>query len=143
MSMEELKADLRRNLTDAAKLEGFSAVGKHLVNTLWPFLEALVENVEEIDDAVAELVSQQEDYLQPETAGVILALVEVAGAMAGRLAGAEDDETKQLLALHAHLSQEVTSLLEQITLDGSDEDDGEDDANDSVTEAALTGGADA
>jgi hypothetical protein len=134
MSLDELRADLKRNMAEAAKLTTFAEVRDHFVNTLWPYLEANLDVVEEMDDAVAELVDQTEDYLQAETAGVFAAVVQssllISAELRKRAAG--DELLEKRIAAHEQLCQQALEMLGQITMiapddDGEDEDEDEDD----------------
>jgi hypothetical protein len=134
MSLDELRADLKRNITEAMKLTTFAEVRDHFVNTLWPYIEATLDVVEEMDDAVAELVDQTEDYLQAETAGVFAAVVQssllISAELRKRAAG--DELLEKRIAAHEQLCQQALEMLGQITMiapddDGEDEDEDEDD----------------
>lgn len=127
--MEELKSDLAANLAEAQRLIATGgSTGAHLAQTLWPFLEALVENIEEIDDAVAELVGQQEDYLQPETAAVFAAVIQSSLDLAQELRARalEDATIAGKIAQHDALCEQAIAVLADVTLipedDGPDEE---------------------
>ena len=127
MSLAELRADLARNVREAQGVAE-PATRTHLEQTLWPFLEALIDQIEEIDDAVAELVDQQEDYLQPQTAAVFAAVVQAGLELAAELkarAGA-DPGIAQKIADHDQLCQAAIGVLGEITMVvGGDEDEGD------------------
>ena len=129
MSLEDLRADLKRNIAEAAKLTSFDQVRDHLINTLWPFIEAQLEVVEEIDDAVAEMTEQTEDFLNPETAGIIGALVQSGLHLAAELRkhSAGDELLTKRIDGHEALSQQVMEMLGQITMIPEDETEGEGD----------------
>jgi len=125
VSLDELRADLKRNHAEAGRVEGPSRA--HLKDTVWPFLEALVDIVEEMDDAVAELVDQQEDYLQTETAAVFAALVQSSLQIAAELRkyAAGDELLTKRIDEHEKLCQQAVATLGEITMIPSDDADEE------------------
>ena len=117
MSLDELRADLARNMGDAQRVID-PAARAHLEQTLWPFLDALLDQVEEIDDAVAELVDQQEDYLQPQTAAVFAAVIQASLELAAELkarAGADPGIARKI-SDHDQLCQAAIGVLGEITM---------------------------
>lgn len=128
MSLEELRADLERNVREARQLED-AATRAHLEQTLWPFLEALIDQVEEIDDAVGELVEQQEDYLQPQTAAVFAAVVQAGLELAQELKAraGDDPQIVKKIADHDQLCQVAVEVLGQVTLVPAGDDEESDD----------------
>ena len=116
MSLDELRADLARNIKEAAGIADQTA-RQHLQNTLWPFLEAMLEVVDEMDDAVAELVDQQDDYLQPETAGVFAAVIQSSLALTAELRKriAEPALVEQITQ-HEQLCAQAVIILGEITM---------------------------
>lgn len=135
MSLEELRADLKRNAAEVANLTTVEQVRDHLLNTLWPFLEAKLDVVDEIDDAVAELVDQQEDYLQPETAAIFAAVVQSSLQLAAELkkrAGG-DAALLKLVSNHEQICERAAELLGDITMmpvEADGEADGQDGGSD-------------
>jgi hypothetical protein len=128
VSLDELRADLKRNMAEATRLTTPAEIRDHFINTLWPFIEAQLDVVEEMDDAVAELVDQTEDYLQAETAGVFAALVQSSLMLAAELrkrAGGDDLLMKRIDA-HDQLCQQAMATLGEITMIAHDEDQDED-----------------
>lgn len=139
MSLDELRDDLKRNAADAGKLTTISDIRDHLVNTLWPFHEAVLDVVEEMDDAVAELVDQTEDYLQAETAGVFAAVVQsslfLSAELRKRVAsdGAAADPILKRIDAHEQLCHQALETLGQITMippEDDEEEDKEEDVDD-------------
>lgn len=131
MSLAELRADLARNARETQAIIE-PATRTHLEQTLWPFLEALIDQIEEIDDAVAELVDQQEDYLQPQTAAVFAAVIQASLELASELkarAGADPGIARKI-SDHDQLCQAAIGVLGEITMVvGGDEDEDEGDSN--------------
>ncbi len=145
MSLDELRADLKRNSAEAAKCRTFEDLRDHLVNTLWPFQEAVVDVTEEIDDATAELVDQTEDYLQAETAAVFAALVQSSLHLSAELrkhATGDEALTKRIDA-HEQLCQQAMVTLGEITMIPPDEKDEEGDEDDEGEDPDEGEGADA
>lgn len=143
-----MRADLKRNLTDAKHVAD-SSTREHLQDTLWPFLEAIVEAIEEIDDSVAELIDHEEDYLQPETAAVFAAVIQSSMLLVAELkkrdigvatiAATRTDGTTVQVALkdaveqHEQLCAQAIELLGSVTM-MMQEDDKEDDGEAETTE---------
>lgn len=125
MSLDQLREDLKRNAVEAGKLDEPTSL--YMSTTLWPFLEALLDEVSEIDDAVAELVDQQEDYLQPETAGVFAALAQSSMQLAAELkkrAGG-DARLLKLVSNHEQIYETAVALLGDITMITAEEAEAE------------------
>jgi hypothetical protein len=142
--METLRADMRANIGSLSSFGPTSTVGElaaHLRNTLWPMLEAMVDEVEEIDDVVAGIVSNSEDILQPDTSAMLVAVI--SGAMVLVTQQLEkrvnkDAEGKVWAAIKEwrQLAAKSLELLSEITLP-EDDGDGEDVAdNDDEAESA-------
>jgi hypothetical protein len=142
MSLDELRDDLKRNMAEAARLPATGAPGLHLHETLWPFLEALVDVVDEIDDAVAELVDQQEDYLQPETAAIFAAVVQSSLQLAAELRkrAGSDPAIAQLITNHEQICAQAVEVLGSVTMMPSDEEDDEGNDEDQA-DATGSGGS--
>jgi hypothetical protein len=140
VSLDELRADLKQNMANAAKLTSFSDVRDHFVDTLWPYLEAVLDVTDEIDDAVAELVDQQEDYLQPETAAIFAAVVQSGLQLAAELGrrAAGDAIVAQLISNHEQLCAQAVEVLGAVTMISADDDE---ETNDEETQADATTGA--
>lgn len=144
MSIETLKEDLKLNLAEVAALDpavDTPTLVAHLKNTLWPTLEAIVDELAEVDDCVADLVSG-EDILQEDTATVFAAVLAGAATVAAALKvritrEAEPQLYKVLTELEGNIAA-ANEIMEDIVVgaDADDEeDDGEeDDADDKETE---------
>ena len=139
MSLDDLRADLKRNMAEASRLTTVVEIRDHFVNTLWPFVEAVVDVVDEMDDALAEMVDQTEDYLQAETAGVFAALVQSSLMLSAELRkrAAGDDLLVKRIDAHEQLCQQALATLGEITMiatdgeneESDDEDEDEEDPN--------------
>lgn len=136
MSLDDLRADLKRNMAEASRLTTVVEIRDHFVNTLWPFVEAVVDVVDEMDDALAEMVDQTEDYLQAETAGVFAALVQSSLLLSAELRkrAAGDDLLVKRIDAHEQLCQQALATLGEITMiatDGENEESDDEDEEDS------------
>jgi len=139
MSLDELRDDLKRNMAEASRLTTVVEIRDHFVNTMWPFIEAVVDVVDEMDDALAEMVDQTEDYLQAETAGVFATLVQSSLHLSAELRkrAAGDDLLVKQIDAHDQLCQQALATLGEITMiatdgeneEGDDEDEDEEDSN--------------
>lgn len=139
MSLDSLRADMKRNALAADRLSDLTR--DYMQSTVWPFLEALVDEIAEMDDAVAELVDQQEDYLQPETAGVFAAVVQSSLQLAVELKRRAngDQAVLKLVSNHEQICQQVSAILGEITM--VPVDDEEEDEDDEDQAAPKTGPA--
>lgn len=144
MSIDELRADLKRNMDEAKHFASMGQPALHLHETLWPFLEALVEIIDEQDDAIRELVLREENYLQPDTAAIFAAVVQSSMQLAAELQkrAAGDQAIAQAIAVHQQYCAEAVEILGMITvIPDEDEDDEEEDGDDDEAQAdATTGG---
>jgi hypothetical protein len=140
MSLEELREDLKRNLAEARSIVTIEQMRDHLVNTLWPFMEAKLDVLDEIDDAVAEIVDQQEDYLQPETAAIFAAVIQSGLMIAAELKkkAPGDATATKLIAQHEQLCNQAVEVLGAITMipteDGEDDDEESEDDDEAQTD---------
>lgn len=147
MSLDELRDDLKRNMAEAKRITTVQEMREHLLNTLWPFIEANLDVMEEIDDAVAELVDHQEDYLQPETAAVFAAVIQSSLQLAAELRkrAADDATLLNQITQHEHVCQQAMIMLGDVTMvassdaaqgDGDESDEDEDADAESEEESA-------
>lgn len=135
MSIETLQEDLKANIahvqSQLGPLTSASELVAHLQNTLWPFLESLVEDMEQIDGCVDELYHQSEDILQPETGAVFQAMITgglvIAQELKKRLAAnTEDLKLRKAVGEFEALANQCTGILQEITIPEDDEEDAED-----------------
>lgn len=147
MSLETLKSDLKSNIGEASRLSALSSIGdvvSHLKDVLWPTLEAVVDELAEVDECVGDMVTNSEDILQPETGavfvGVVAGAIAVAGALKQRITReTEPDLYRMIDELEANC-KEANAILKEIVLDeplddDADEED-EDDEDDDTAEGA-------
>lgn len=147
MTLDTLKNDLKQNLADLAALKpeiagadpslGVKDVISHLKNTLWPMLEAMVDEMSEMDEVLGDMVTNSEDILQPDTAAIFSAVIAGASTIAAALKvritrEAEPQLYKIVEELESNV-KEATEIMKEIVIDdGSDfgEGEGEDDEED-------------
>jgi len=134
MSLDELCSDLEANQTELEKVQMFSAddVKKYLASTVWPFLENVVAEIEDLDASLSDLVEKTEDILQPETAGifavVIQGCVQVMDELAKRLrpGNAGDQKWKVKLGELRKICNTAAETLQEITVMPDEADDNTD-----------------
>src|SRR5262249_20279594 len=111
---------------------------RHLKNTLWPFLETVVTEVEEQDEIIEDLVQGATDILHPETARVFGMVIVTGLALAKSLEEARpgDSAVKKAIEQFRGFCKTASDTLEEITIpeddaaSGEDEDDDDDEGND-------------
>lgn len=143
MSLSELRADIARNQAAlAAKVttgEIPAPVAEYFSGTVWPWLEALLEESEEQADAIDELIEQTDDFLTAETAAKFSTLMVLGTALAQELkkridAEPNSDEKSKIMAQlfqYAKGFKECCSIIEDITVEIEYEDEeGEEDDDD-------------
>lgn len=144
MALDDLQRDLKLNTEEAKSLlaqhQGDPLLG-HIVNTLWPFQEAVLEELNEMADALDAAVQQSDDLLHGETAGVFAAVILGATRMADeldkRLLPSETEFRADLVKIRTLLT-EASVILEEITVpddEDDEEDDDDDDDNDETEDA--------
>ena len=134
MSIEQLRIDMKESAGELAKMSALTITPdliKFLQHTLWPTLEAIVNETAAVDACVEELYEQQDDALQPETAQVFAALIvtgrQIAAELRARLAPGEDALRKALDG-YEEIAKACEETINEITLpDPGDDDDDEDD----------------
>lgn len=132
MSLDELRNDLKRNLDEARACTSWEQVRDHLVNTVWPFVEAQLDVVDEMDEALQEVVEHEEDYLQPDTAAVFAAIVQLSLTMGAELKkrAPGDKEIGMLVAQNEQICAQAVEILQAITMVPNDDDEEEDEDED-------------
>lgn len=109
-------------------------IRQELVFNTYPAMIALAEQIGEIDDAIQELVDQQESYLQPALAGLIETALAIGRELAteiSKLAISDDLAKKRIADLVKAYSQsaEMASLAVREAIIDDDEDDNDDTDN--------------
>lgn len=144
MSLEDLQNDYRSNLSAAQKLlqaDPENPLLRHVVNNLWPFQEAMLEEIAEQAEELDKVVDEAGDMLQPETAAPFAALIvlatKVADELDKRLMPSETELRGVLVELRKQ-AVEASEILDEIVVppdalddetqdaEGDDDDDDDD-----------------
>lgn len=154
MSIETLKQDLRDNVAHLNSIDPTApALMGHLQNSLWPFLESLCEELDEMDESLEDVVHQSADVLHTDTAEVFAAIIAGGAVVAAELRKRVGNDAK-LLAVIKEFNENLAQgreILAEITLpdaegeedsdgdgDGDQADDDNNDAADDAGEASPT-----
>lgn len=137
MSLETLKNDLKLNMAELAQLDENLATPKdvvrHLKGSLWPTLDAIVEELDEVDSCVADIVDGIDEILTPESAGVFSAVIAgcstVLAALESRVTRAQEPELFKVIDELKKNMNRGTEILADVVV-GESEDDYEDDEDD-------------
>lgn len=143
MTMETLESDLKANVAEAARLSALSSPGDladHLKNVLWPTLEAIVEEMADMDGVIGDIVTNAEDILQPETGAVLAAVVSgamaVSTALKLRITRETEPELYQVIDELEKNCKEANEILKDVVLEEPDDPDEEDEDEDEDVEGA-------
>lgn len=134
MSIEELKQDINATLVKLAESPPTTIdnVTQFLRMELVPLMQAVVDEIDEIDSAVGDIVHGSEDVLHSESAAVFAGIIASGTVIATELAQrAGNDKRLQGILKEFHaLCKEGTALLAEIVLEDEEEDDGEEEEDD-------------
>jgi len=125
VSLDELQSDFAANSAQIKALDPTTSTTSDLVKlikfTLWPFVQNMVMEMSEIDDAMQDVIDNAEDILQEETAGLF------AGVMLGAAALIAELEKRLTLPADAKLVKsirdwkaalvEANTVLAEITIE--------------------------
>jgi hypothetical protein len=147
VSLEDLQADLEANIEAAAALSGplvtVGDLAKHIQSTLWPFQQNVLAELEEMDGALADMLANAEDILQPETAAEFAAVLAIAtGLIVNKLkprlnpANADDKKILSAITQWVDMAAQMGETIEEITVDPP-----EPDAEDPEPDPAADGAA--
>jgi len=141
VSVETLQEDLKANLAGLRDLNALSSVDdvvKHLKNSLWPFLESAVEQMEDLDGCIEDLLNNHEDILQPETGELFTTVVTSAliliGELKKRLGPGDDPRIAASIAEFERNANQMIGTLQEITIPEIDDDDEDVDADEDADE---------
>jgi hypothetical protein len=130
MSIETLQEDLKANVAAARDLTVLSSIddiAKHLKNTLWPFMESMVEQIEDLDGCVEDLLNHTEDILQPETGAQFLVTINgglgLMGELKKRLGPGDDPKILAAIAEFEKNANDMIGTLTEITIPVEDDED--------------------
>lgn len=133
MSLETLKADLKANLAEAKKLSAMSTVGDvvdHMNNVLWPTMEAVVDELDEIDKVCEETFHGAPECLHPESgavfAAVVTGAVTVSQALRARIGKDEAPELIKILDELERNCRAANDILDEIVIEDLDDDEDDD-----------------
>ena len=133
MALEDLQSDLKSNRAEAQRLlasDPENPLIRHMVNTVWPFQEAVLEELGEQAEALDDAVDQAGDMLQADTAGVFAAVILANQRLCDELdrkLGPSEVELRGFIVAARHAAVEASELLEEITIPPHAEDDDIDD----------------
>lgn len=133
MSTAQLKSDLKeivgRAKGFAGKLTTANDVVSFFSSDLLPWLESLVEEFGEVDEAVADLMDGAPDTLHEDTADTFASIIATGLVLATELEKRTPGEPKLLEAIgkFRELCTEGSGLLEAITVPDESDDEDEDD----------------
>jgi hypothetical protein len=119
-SMEELKADIKRNQAEAVGL--FDPTGQHVKNTLWPFLEGAIDSLHDeltaMGERIVELEEGEAELLYEETGEEMLTALELgatfAVALQKTIGGNPNEAGKKLLGKIVQYSALTKTLVPHI-----------------------------
>lgn len=142
MPIDTLRDDLKANMMALKDLNALSSnedIIKHLKNVLWPYMESMVDQIEDVDGCVEDLLNHAEDILQPETGALFLAVITGAVSLANELKARLTPADTKLAAAIAELEKnanEATAVLTEITIpvEDDEEDDEDEDGDDAEDE---------
>lgn len=143
MSVEDLQADIDRNIVDldARALSSVDDVKAYIKDTLLALFKSVANEVEEIDDDLSDLVEHADSILQPDDAAifalVIKDVIEISQALQKRLKPGRENDNKwaKRLTLVFGRVQAASARLMEITVQ-PDDSEGEDDPED-LADAAI------
>lgn len=141
MSTEQLKADLKESLATVKAMDPTTTTAadlvRHLKDTLWPTIEAVIDEIEDIDGSVEELADTldgESEYLSEATGAVFAGIIAAGLAIAGEAEKlALPDPLKQAIGEFRQLCRQGAEKLNEIVIpdpDDVDEGDEDDDADD-------------
>jgi hypothetical protein len=135
MAMDALKDDMKSVAAKIRTLNPQTSTGelvKLLKGEVWPFIESVASELEEIDISVAEIVEGQDECLQPESAQLFAGIIAGGVGMAAKVrelatknGGMDEALTKAVDDFEA-LCKEGAALVDELTVDPEDEGDPED-----------------
>lgn len=149
MSIDQLRKDMKESAEALNQLAGGlgkppptpTAIVEFLRNTMWPTMEAAVDELGQLDECVEDIYNASEDILQPETAQLFAALVVAGRVMAAELAKrltntAADAEAKAIVDGFLEMASAAERAIQEITVPETDDD--EDDEDDEEEEGKPT-----
>lgn len=159
MTTDSLKADIKANMAELdAMIETLKTTADapstptadaliYLKNTMWPFLEGLVDAIadheeaidesqdvlEELGEAVDDLTENRGSVLMPNEAGVFALVVQLARAIADTVSRGATPTPDQITGLRMACDaaeKTLESVTINVDLDSEDDQEGDDDDDD-------------
>ncbi len=135
MSIQQLNEDLQ-GITKAAREPGALAtsegIGKFLQESLLPWLESQLEEIDGIDESLEDVIARSVDVLHPSSSAMLLALIEGASLLIGELKtrAATDQRIQKAIREWVVLARDARAHIEEVTVSGEDdpEEDDEEEA---------------
>lgn len=147
MSLDDLRKDMQR-LSDPATTPALAALDvnarSYFKNELWPFMDSVLDLLEEHEGTMDELTEQAEDFLHAETAQEIGKPVTLGFALADELEkrlGPNDAPLRGLISEYRAAAQTALVTLRDISIADDEDGDGEEGDDDDDEEDADEGGA--
>lgn len=133
MSIETLRADLKANLESlkTMALPTADALKSHLVNNLWPFIDAVVDEVDEIDESVEDMVAGTE-VIHTATGEIFTGLIVSGEVLVTELVqrAGNDQRILALVREWRELAKQGKDILEEIVIPDPDPEPDDEDADD-------------
>jgi len=136
MSIEQLKSDAAAVVAalPSGPLISAADMAAYMKNNLLPLFADFVDELGEMDSALAEMVTGAADVLHTDNSAVFLTLIEGGAkiiadlqAKIAELGGAVSGELAQAIKEWDSLAADGREILEDVTFDDQDEDENQDD----------------
>lgn len=131
MSIAQLKQDLTQ-ITEAATASNLDPAA-YMRDNLLPWMESLVNEVNEMDGAIEDLVHESADVLHEENGAVFAGIIAGGLALATELAqrAGNDPRLIKIIREYRDLAKQGSAILEEIVLpDDEDDEEGEAEGDD-------------
>jgi hypothetical protein len=129
MSIETLKTEIKAVVAAAPSgvLVTAPDLADYLRNNLLPLLEAVVTEVSEQDESIADLVEKASEILHTDSGSVFAALITAGRAIAAELRTRAGNDKRLLTMIKefGELAEEGESILEDIVIPDTEDDDDE------------------
>jgi hypothetical protein len=124
MSLDDLRSDLKRNSELASMKDLDVNTRQYMVNTFWPYQEAVLDLMGEQDEIIAELIEQTDDFLHGETAKEIGKPIGIGYAIADELEkrlGPADGALRAVITEYRTSAATAIATLRDITAPDDEE----------------------
>jgi hypothetical protein len=144
MSLEQSKTDLKQIVSALTSTPPTTAleVTSFLQDNLLPWLEALTNEVGEMDQAIEDLVHESVDVLHSENGAVFAGVVAGGLALATELATRIGNDQRLLAVIRdfRQLAGQAKEILEEIVIPDDEDDEEDDDEDETPGEPTPKGG---